>query len=274
MAQTTQTTPQPAPYRSPADASENAKGAADRAARWRLSRHALPDFVGGTLFDAVARVVAEAECLPRKELFESWEVANRVRRRVRGRPILELAAGHGLVSWMLLLLDPTAPGARCVDPRKPRSAERLEAALTARWPRLAGKVRWEEHRLQRVAADPADLLLAVHACGVLTDRVLDIALAARAAVAVLPCCHNLRVGDTAGLEAWIDGALAIDVVRALRLRAAGYRVSLLKIPEDITPQNRLLIGVPQAAVDSRGATRCPCGEAPAGGSNRPAVANG
>jgi hypothetical protein len=42
----------------------------------------------------------------------------------------------------------------------------------------------------------------------------------------------------------MDGALAVDVLRALRLRGAGYRVSLLKIPEEITPQNRLLIGVP------------------------------
>src|SRR5204862_1774760 len=114
------------------------KEAAKRSARWRLSRYSARDFAGDTLFDAIGRVVAEAECLPRKELFESWEVANRVRRRVRSRPILELAAGHGLVAWLLLLLDPTAPGARCVDRRKPPSAARLEAALTARWPRLAG----------------------------------------------------------------------------------------------------------------------------------------
>jgi hypothetical protein len=239
-----ETTPQARPNGSPTDAPKDATDALDRSARWRLSRYSLPDFAGDTLFDAVGRVVAEAECLPRKELFESWEVANRVRRRVRGRPILDLAAGHGLVAW-LLLLDPTAPGARCVDRRKPRSAERLEAALTVRWPRLAGKVRWEEGDLRRVTATPADLVVSVHACGVLTDRVLDVTLAAGAAMAVLPCCHNVRAGDTAGLEAWMDGALAVDAMRALRLRGAGYRVFLLKIPEAITPQNRLLIGVPE-----------------------------
>jgi hypothetical protein len=240
-----ETTPQASPNGSPTDAPKDASEATERSARWRLSRYSLPDFAGDTLFDAVGRVVAEAECLPRKELFESWEVANRVRRRVRGRPILELAAGHGLVAWLLLLLDPTAPGARCVDRRMPRSAERLEAALTVRWPRLAGKVRWEEGDLRRVTATRADLVVSVHACGVLTDRVLDATLAAGAAVAVLPCCHNLRAGDTAGLEAWMDGALAVDAMSALRLRGAGYRVFLLKIPEAITSQNRLLIGVPK-----------------------------
>jgi hypothetical protein len=234
------------------------KGPVNRSSHSRPSRRSLQDFARDTLFDAVGRVISEAECLPRKELFESWEVASRVRRRVRGRPILELAAGHGLVSWLLLLLDPDAPGARCVDRRKPPSAARLEAALVARWPRLAGKVRWEEGArgdLRRIAVDPGEVVVAVHACGTLTDRVLDAALAARAAVAVLPCCHGGKVHlvrcDTAGLEAWMEGSLAIDAVRALRLRAAGYRVHLQTIPEAITPQNRLLIGVPPAPREAR-----------------------
>jgi hypothetical protein len=225
--------------------------------RSRLSPRSVPEFAGDTLFDAVGRVVAAADCLPRKELFESWAVASRVRRRVWGRPILDLAAGHGLVAWLLLLLDPTAPGARCVDRRKPPSAERLEAALVARWPRLAGRVRWEHGArgdLRRVTAHPDDLVVGVHACGSLTDRVLDAALVARAAVAVLPCCHGgaLEKRDTAGLEAWMEGSLAVDAVRALRLRAAGYRVYPQTIPQAITPENRLLIGVPVPPAASAG----------------------
>jgi hypothetical protein len=105
---------------------------AKRSSRRRLSHYSAQDFAGDTLLDAIGRVVSEANCLPRKELFESWEVANRIRRRVRGQPIIEVAAGHGLVSWLLLLLDPTAPRARCVDRRRPPSAKRLEDALTAR----------------------------------------------------------------------------------------------------------------------------------------------
>ena len=215
-----------------------------QSSRSKLTRHTLPDFPGDTLFDEVGRVVSEAACLPRKELFESWEVASRIRRRARGRPIVEIAAGHGLVSWILLLLDPQTPSALCVDRRKPPSAERLEAALVTRWPRLAGRVRWEEGDVGRVAAKHGDLVVAVHACGALTDRVLDTALAAAAAVAVLPCCHDEERCDTGGLQAWLGVEMAVDAVRALRLRAAGYRVYLRKIPEEITPQNRLLIGLP------------------------------
>src|SRR5262249_21646935 len=133
----------------------------------------------------------------------------------------------------------------CVDRRKPPSAVRLETALVARWPRLAGRVRWEEEPLGQVACDPGELVVSVHACGPLTDQVLDTALRARAPVAVLPCCHTEARCDTGGLQRWMEVGLAVDSMRALRLRAAGYCVHLQKIPEDITPQNRLLIGVPQ-----------------------------
>ena len=68
--------------------------------------------------------------------------------------------------------------------------------------------------------------------------------AAAARVAVLPCCHDLAAGDTGSLSGWLDQSLAIDVMRARRLAAAGYRVWTQVIPEAITPKNRLLIGVP------------------------------
>ena len=215
-----------------------------QSSRGRLTRHTLPEFAGPTLFDAIGRVVSEAECLPRKELFEAWAVARRVRRRLEGGSVLDLAAGHGLLAWLLLLLDPTATGAVCVDRRRPPSAARLEAAIVARWPRLAGLVRWVEGRLEEAPVEPGALVVSVHACSTLTDRVLDVALAARAPVAVLPCCHSRDKCDLGGLGGWIDVGLAVDVTRVHRLRAAGYEVHTQLIPGEITPQNRLIIARP------------------------------
>jgi hypothetical protein len=62
-----------------------------------------------------------------------------------------------------------------------------------------------------------------HACGSLTDRVLDAAIGASATVAVLPCCHEMGGRDAGPLAGWVDGALAIDVARAMRL--ASLRIS-------------------------------------------------
>ena len=69
-----------------------------------------------------------------------------------------------------------------------------------------------------------------HACGNLTDVVLDRAIAARARVAVLPCCHHLRTGDAGGLAGWVDRAAAIDIMRAVRLTQHGYRIWTQAIP--------------------------------------------
>jgi hypothetical protein len=42
----------------------------------------------------------------------------------------------------------------------------------------------------------------------------------------------------------VDRSLAIDVVRATRLQARGYRVWTQTIPQAITPKNRLLLAAP------------------------------
>jgi hypothetical protein len=91
-----------------------------------------------------------------------------------------------------------------------------------------------------------DLVVASHACGALTDRVLEIAVAARARVAVLPCCHEHGRDEMAGeLSGWVDGSLAIDLRRATALQHAGYRVWTQSIAAAVTPKNRLLLGRPR-----------------------------
>jgi hypothetical protein len=90
----------------------------------------------------------------------------------------------------------------------------------------------------------SDAVVSSHACGALTDRILQAAAAGRAPVAVLPCCHDLETCDAGPLAGWLDGPLAIDTMRAVRLEATGYQVRTQTIPSSITPKNRLLIGVP------------------------------
>lgn len=218
----------------------------DPSSRVRLKPTTAHHFPGDTLFERVARVVCEASCLPRKELYESWEVARRARRRFRGGRVVDLAGGHGLVAHLMLLLDDTSPSALVVDRRLPKSAARLRDVLAKTWPRLAEQVRYEEGAVEDVALDAGDVVVSIHACGALTDVVLARASLAGARVAVLPCCHDERTCDAGGLEGWLEIGEAIDATRVLRLAAKGYAVHTQRIPEAITPKNRLLLGAPRA----------------------------
>jgi SAM-dependent methyltransferase len=210
--------------------------------RNRLTPRDLPRFASESLFDRIARAVCRAECLPRKELYEAWEVARRARRRYRGGRVIDVACGHGLVAHLLLLLDDSSPAAIAIDPVIPASAAKLAAELVTTWPRLADRVTFREARLADVSLAAGDLVVSVHACGSLTDDVLAAAVAANARVAVLPCCHEV---SRSPLDGWLDGPLAVDVARAQRLIAAGYDVLAQTIDAAITPKNRLLLGGPR-----------------------------
>ena len=172
-------------------------------------------------------------------------MARRVRRRFRGGRIVDLACGHGLTAQLLLLLDRTSPAAFAVDGRIPASAASVFNALAEQWPEPAARVSFEPMSLATFPLTPADLVVSVHACGALTDVVLERAMEVRARVAVLPCCHDATVSDTSGLTGWMDDALAIDCARVARLRGAGYDVFTQRIPASITPKNRLLLAEPR-----------------------------
>ena len=82
----------------------------DPSSKGRLTGYDLDRFRGDTLFDRIGRAVCEAGCLPRKELYEAWEVARRARRLFRGGRVVDLAAGHGLLAHILLILDEVITG--------------------------------------------------------------------------------------------------------------------------------------------------------------------
>ena len=214
-----------------------------KSSKSRLTAKQLSEYPGTTLFDQIARAVCRAGTLPTKELYEAWEVARRVRRRFRGGRVVDMASGHGLLAHIMLLLDDSSPEALAVDPTIPPNAGKLSQAILSTWPRLAGRIHYIASPLEEVGLFPDDLIVSSHACGTLTDRIIDQSIQAGARLAVLPCCHDLARSDTGGLEGWIDGPLAVDVTRAAHLRKTGYTVYTQHIPGEITPKNRLLMGL-------------------------------
>ena len=138
----------------------------------RLTARDVGRFPDDTLFHRVARAVCHAGCLPRKELYEAWEVARRVRRLFRGGRVVDLGAGHGLLGQILLLLDNSSPSALVADRTLPPSSARVHDVLVEAWPRLSGRVTFVVSEIDDVAIGPTDVVVSSHACGALTDRVL------------------------------------------------------------------------------------------------------
>ena len=98
----------------------------------RLTDRDLQRFPGESLFDRLAHAVCHAGCLPRKELYEAWEMARRVRRMFRGGRVVDLAAGHGLLAHVLMILDNSSPQALVVDTTLPKSSRRFTRRSSTR----------------------------------------------------------------------------------------------------------------------------------------------
>jgi N-acetylmuramic acid 6-phosphate (MurNAc-6-P) etherase len=215
-----------------------------RSSRKRLTERSLDQYPKETLFDKIARATCLAGCLPRKELFEAWEVARQTRRRFRGGRIIDMACGHGLLGQIMLLLDNTSSGVVAVDKTLPPSCHKLHTALIHVWPRLENRINFIQTDLAEIDLNENDIVVSAHACGSLSDIIIDRAVQAGARLALLPCCHDIKTCDTGNLEGWIDCSLAIDATRVARLRQHGYSVMTKLIPDDITPKNRLILAEP------------------------------
>jgi hypothetical protein len=158
--------------------------------------------------------------------------------------VVDLGGGHGLLAHVMLLLDDSSTHAVVVDAALPPSHALLHEVMVEDWPRLANRVTFEPVPFESFAVAASDVVVSSHACGALTDSVLDLAISARARVAVVPCCHDHRRCASGDLSGWMTDDLAIDAVRAMRLQKHGYRIWTKMIPSEITPRNRLLVGSP------------------------------
>ena len=168
-------------------------------------------------------------------MYEAWAMAGECGGSFDA---LSIRAGHGLLGRRCFLDD--SRRGLVVDRTLPASSAKLHAALTQAWPRLSGRVVFVAGSLDDVTLLRTDVVVSSHACGALTDRVLEGAVAARARVAVLPCCHVVAAGDTGELSGWVDGPMAIDIVRAMRLKQQGYRIWTQAISAGVTPKNACL----------------------------------
>lgn len=208
-------------------------------------------FNSDSLPDRFVRALADQHALPTKEILESFEFFERVRKHVRSPCVTDLCCGHGLTGILFALFERSVERVLLIDRQQPAShAKALDAAIHV-GPWVADKVRYQTARMTEVKQllEPQSSVIAIHACGTLTDRSIDCALAAGGAVALMPCCYPDRgCKAPAALQLSLGTRLAFDIDRTYRLEAAGYHVRWDAIPEEITSMNRVLIGSKPAII--------------------------
>jgi hypothetical protein len=210
-------------------------------------RH-LKEFVGDSLFDEFARTVCKSDCIVRKELFETWAMALHVHDHFQAiLRITDIAAGHGLLSWALLLLNAERT-VICIDKKMPKAAEILRKVFSDKWPNLEDRWDYVEGKLEFIEPSPSTLLVGVHCCGTLSDKVLDLSIKGNAPLALVPCCHTARsVSKEERQEIKNQTYTLADLIdqhRTQKLKEAGFDVVEGSIPEVFTPKNRIILAYP------------------------------
>ena len=221
-------------------------------------------FTGNDAYNRVARATCRADAaIARKELPECWAMAERIhdefwRSAEPPRRVVDVAAGHGLLGFFLLALCCKArtplPVVYAVDERMPASAGKLRDAFGEAFPRLRAQHRYIVGDARDVAAASDTLVCGLHACGGLSDIVIDVALEGSSALALVPCCHSTKIPHDVDAAAKVGLDEAIDEARARRLQAAGWAVERDTLcPREITPKNGLILARPSAvaAVEPR-----------------------
>ncbi len=206
------------------------------------------------------------------------------RESVHYNRIANLFCGNGLASWCWLLrngglavktkVEPKAETSETisVDIHKTTKYDNVEEKVISLFPNLKERnkfiqgdltrpdfyrelklsvKRGEEERRDRRKKREDYLVIAIHACGNLTDFFIKNCLEQRLKFAVSPCCHDLDSIILVPKE-YPSGKdydlnkfdVYQDLIRAQYAREQGYKILLEYLPKSITPKNRIIIGIP------------------------------
>jgi len=196
------------------------------------------------------------------------------------------------------LLQPNAKGQRpltavCIDISMPKSSETAAKIFFEDYPQFCDDGSsssssssdlkhghhpcWDyiEGPIESIVPDPSTLLMGIHACGRLSDTVIDLAIRSMCPLALVPCCHSKKIltpdqaSDFAALMTSNASSTSscspilpsytladfMDAHRKQRLIDAGYAVREVMIPEEFTPKNRILLAVPPMPLPSDDTTQ-------------------
>lgn len=185
--------------------------------------------------------------------------------------VYDLCSGHGLTGMLFAACNPPTKGrvvnTILVDRTEPPSFKILSGLIGQICPWLKDVIHFEAMSLEEFQSmkqksdinknnfdnyddndddddedDIAQLVIATHACGSLTDKVLEIAVDLGACgIAAMPCCYTgTDKGTPYGIKRALGVSWAADIRRCFYLNDNNYHSDLATIPKEITPMNRII----------------------------------
>lgn len=221
------------------------KGWFNSSARFRPS-YFEQYFQEDSLQNKLLKEIAYNYLLPIKEILESFEYFARIRRKVKAESMCDLCCGHGFVGLLFAIFERGVNTVYLVDRTEPESRQKLIESCKKVAPWIENKIINIEDKISPESdwLQQGMSVISTHACGVLTDLTLDIAISVKGKVAVLPCCYPERKCQAPkALQSHLGFETAFDIERTYKLEHAGYHVNWGSIPASITPMNRVIIGM-------------------------------
>ena len=171
--------------------------------------------------------------------------------------IHDLCSGHGLTGMLFLACTPpgripnTSVRIELVDQVQPKSHSILRDCISEICPWVSeDTVSFVSTPLcdyqssnKEVEGNQATIVISTHACGSLTDKVLEHSISSDAAsLAVMPCCYTgTDEGVPFGVRRMLGVSLSADIRRSFYLQENNYHVDFASIPRAVTPMNRIIV---------------------------------
>ena len=212
-----------------------------------------------------------------KEVAESVEFYLRVNKRIYGASkrilqnnahdvddqrtitIQDLCSGHGLTGMLFLACTPpgripnTSVRIELVDKVEPKSHSILRDCISEICPWVSEDTvsfvstplndYTDKASNKKIHGNEATIVISTHACGSLTDKVLEYSINSEAAsLAVMPCCYTgTDEGAPYGVRRMLGVGLSADVRRSFYLQENNYHADFGAIPRAVTPMNRIIV---------------------------------
>jgi len=195
---------------------------------------------------AIYHLLRNTRIVSRKEFYETAFVLDRLTEELREATSLwELGAGHGMLGQFACVLHRGLSETVLVDRRQPPSYERIRERVALAYPFVKTRTRFVEGEIDDALGIPkTGLVVGVHACGALTDRVAETARHSGANFAVVPCCESRHQLPDHIRQSTPRGETedTVNLWRVKRWRSWGYDVEERAIPIEVTARTRLFVG--------------------------------